>query len=284
MKEEIGPHGSKRSAVRTPRRGKVLAASAAAVVLAALLPGGAAVGTECPGVRPGAVLIVPLTPPVDPRPYPTFGFMFSGSDGHVYASTAGHVALGLESGERMWEAGTGIVGFDADGRRIGEFSYAINTRTETRPGLPPGADLALIRVDDAVEVDPSVCVFGGPHGLDDRIIDPPELVHHRWFGATPVGGRVGYPLPDGPWLVGDRSGVSVGMPSEHVVSVIGHAAPGDSGAPVLSEDGLAVGLIAAPPATIEQASMGGSFIVSRLGPAVSRAEEALGITLSLVTA
>jgi hypothetical protein len=156
---------------RTPT--PVAAIASTAALLAALIAVSPAEGVpshECSGARPGAVLVVPLASPIDPRPYPTFGFMFNGSDGHRYATTAGHVPLGLESGERTWGSGQGTVAFDVEGNRVGEFVYAINTRAEARPDpLPPGADLALIRVDGAGDIDNEVCGFGGPRGVDERI-------------------------------------------------------------------------------------------------------------------
>jgi hypothetical protein len=276
--------------VRTPT--PVAAVASAAALLAALLaaliavsPAEGVPSPECSGARPGAVLVVPLASPIDPRPYPTVGFMFNGSDGYRYATTAGHVPLGLESGERTWGSGQGTVSFDVEGNRVGEFVYAINTRAEARPDpLPAGADLALIRVNGPGDIDNEVCGLGGPHGVDERIIEASQLVEHHWFGATVVGGRVGHPVPaEGPWLAPARSGSSIGMPSEHTVTIVGHASLGDSGAPVLSDDGLAVGWISGPPTATDEILAVGSFVVSRIGPAIERAEEVLGITLALAT-
>ena len=240
---------------------------------------------ECSGARPGAVLVTPLAPPFDPRPHPTFGFMFEGSDGHLYATTAGHVALGLEGGERTWKDESGIVASDIEGNRVGQFVYAINTRAEARPGLPPGADLALIRVDGKGEIGRAVCGVGGPRGTDDRLIPSPNIVEHRWYGAWVPGGHVGQPIPvHGPSLVPGRWGVSVGMPNRHSVTVLGHASFGDSGAPVLSEDGLAIGWVSGPPTSADETEDIGSFVVSRITPAIEHAGRALGISLTLATA
>jgi hypothetical protein len=211
--------------------------------------------------------------------------MFEGSDGYLYASTAGHVALGLKSGERTWPEGTGAVAFDLEGNRVGEFVYAINTRSGSHPELPPGADVSLIRVDGTGDVERAVCQFGGPTGTDDRVIAPPEIVELRWFGATVVGGRIGHPIPGvNQWLVPGRTGVSIGLPSPQTVSVFGHAAPGDSGAPVLGVGGGAIGWISGPPTSPEEISQGGLFVVSRVTPAIERAGQMLGITLTLATA
>lgn len=257
---------------------------AAALALLTFGPAPTAPAPDCPGVRPGGVLVVPLTPPVDPRPFPTFGFVFNGSDGRVYATTAGHVALGLEGGERTWSGG-GTVASDVGGRRVGEFVYAINTRAQPAPDLPPGADVALIRVDDGVDVVAEVCGIGGPRGRNDALVAPPEVVEHRWFGAAVVIGRVGHPVPaEGPWLVPARSGVSAGMPSPYWVTVAGHASFGDSGAPVLDADGLAIGWVSGPPNSAEELAQPGSFVVSRVGPAIERASRVLGITLALAEA
>lgn len=261
-----------------------LVAAASVLALASPVAAGGSQFLECDGARPGAVLVVPLTPPLDPRPYPTFGFMFDGSDGHRYASTAGHVALGLDGGEDTWD-GDGIIASDLERNRVGTFVYAIDTRTASQTGLPPGADLALIRVDEGVSTESEVCALDGPFGTDDRIVARPQLVQHKWFGAAVPVGRIGHPLPsEGPWLLPARSGVSLGMPDTHTVTVVGHASFGDSGAPVLTQDGLAVGWLSGPIRTLDEIMHPGSFVVSRITPAIERAEAVLGIALTLATA
>lgn len=269
----------------TPAASRYILCAAVTAGLLTPLRIGAADAPACDGARPGAVLVVePVTAlePIDPRPYPTFGFMFTGSDRHRYASTAGHVALELDNGERVWSNGDGAVVSDLDGNRVGAFVYAINTRAGSHPGLPPGADLALIRVDDDAATTASVCHFGGPREIDDRIAAPPEIVDHFWHGAGVIGGRIGHPAPVDQWVMPARSGVSLGMPSAYSVSVIGHSTFGDSGAPVLSGDGRAVGWISGPPSSGDELAHGGSFVVSRIGPAIARAEFVLGIELTLV--
>lgn len=246
-------------------------------------------GEECPGARPGAVLINDGAAGPDPRGFGTFGFTFHGSDGGIYTSTAGHVILGLAPGEEAWPPGDGLGVRDLDGNRIGEYVYAINTRTGSNPELPSGADLALIRVDEDVTVGAAVCDLGLPTGIDTRIVPPTEPIALRWYGAAFVGGRVGPPLPvpvDNFWLLPSRSGIALGMPSAERVAVVGHASFGDSGAPVLTGDGGAVGLISGPPRSSEDfqpVGHAGLFIVPRLSPALARASEVLGIDFALAT-
>lgn len=239
----------------------------------------------CPGARPGAILAQDGFAGSDPRGYATFGFTFEGSDGRIYTSTAGHVMLGQASGEQAWPSGNGVSVLDLEGNRIGEYVYAINTRTGSHPGLPSGADLALIRVDEQASVGTSVCDLGEPGSIDTRIVPPPEPVELVWYGAAFVGARVGPPVPvDNTWVMPSREGMSLGMPSAERVAVIGFASFGDSGAPVLTRDGGAVGLISGPPQDSQEVPANGHagvFIVPRLSPALSRASHLLGIGFTL---
>jgi hypothetical protein len=137
--------------------------------------------------------------------------------------------------------------------------------------LPVGADPSLIRVDGTDEIGDAVCHFGGPTAVDDRIIPPSEVVEHHRFGAAVLGGRLGHPIPVDRWVLPARSGVSIGMPSARTVSIVGYASFGDSGAPVLSEGGRAVGWVSGPPQLADELSQGSSFVVSRITPAIARA-------------
>lgn len=242
------------------------------------------VGERCEGLRPGALLVYGPVPTPDGKNYCTFGFILRGTDGHRYATTAGH-CLVAHGEEQTWPQGSGVIAYTADGNRVGEFVYAINTREIVPPGLPANADLAVIRLDRGVEADPEVCAFGGPTGIDDRIVTQPDPLEMRWFGSTPVGGRTPPTVP-GPhaWLVPARSGYSLGMPRETIVQVSGHASFLDSGGPVLGADGRAVGLVSGPLGDAEELPTdghAGTFIVTRLTHQLERASEALGVRLSL---
>lgn len=235
----------------------------------------------CAGVRPGS-LLMPMGC--------TAGFLFR-AGGDRYVSTAGHCAglYGPDDGllfpqarERVWARGDGAPVYDRDGSRIGEFAYAIHTREDPDPGpLPRDADLALIRLDRGVDWSPQMCVFGGPTAidLDRRPVTEPVQLHY--FGNTPAGG---YDYVRGEWISPARTGVANGTPDGHRVMVLGHASFGDSGAPVTTTDGRAVGLLSGPPDGVPLDGHAGAFVVTRLSPQISRAEVVLGRKLRLLTA
>jgi hypothetical protein len=230
------------------------------------VPAANPVGTgTCPGVRPGAIVNSDVG-------QCTLNFLFAGADGRRYIGTAGHCILGDspvggDVGEQSWAAGTGPVATDADGNRIGEFAYAI---------LQDPKDFSLIRLDAGVPASPQMCHFGGPTGINaDQPVDP-VVLHH--FGN---GVGVGTVLPA-------RSAVALGMPDPDHVYAEGAVVPGDSGSGIISDDGRAVGVIVTT--GIHLASIGfpssdaGTMGVTRLAPQVARAQQVLGIGLTLQTA
>lgn len=220
------------------------------------------VGTgECPGVRPGAVVLSELG-------QCSFNFVFNGGDGHRYIGTAGHCILDDE-GERSWPAGSGPEAQDGEGERIGEFAYAV---------LGDPKDFAVIRLDPGVEADPAMCHFGGPTGIDDSTPGalPPTLLHH--FGA---GLLIGDVLPA-------RTAVATGMPDPDHVFANGVAIFGDSGSGAISADGGAVGVLVTLGG--HAGSIGtdgievGTIGLTRIRPQIERAAQVLGTGLALQTA
>ena len=230
------------------------------------VPAAAPAGTgTCPGVRPGAVVN-------SDAGQCTFNFLFTASDGSRYMGTAGHCILGEspiggDVGERSWAPGTGPVASDADGNRIGEFSYAI---------LQDPKDFALIRLDPGVNASPQMCHFGGPTGTNDDRTSSATVLNH--FGN---GIGVGSVLPA-------RSALAIGMPNPDHVYAQGTVVPGDSGSGIISSDGRAVGVIVTT--GLHSNSIGtsgvdaGTMGVTRLTPQVNRAEQVLGTQLDLQTA
>lgn len=230
------------------------------------VPAAAPAGTgACPGVRPGAVVN-------SDTGQCSFNFLFNGSDGRRYMGTAGHCILGEspvggDVGEESWAPGTGPEARDADGNRIGEFAYAI---------LQDPKDFAVIRLDPGVEASPQMCHFGGPTGTNTDQGSSPVVLNH--FGN---GVGVGTVLPA-------RSAVAFGMPDPDHVYAAGAVVPGDSGSGIISSDGRAVGVIVTTglhtggigTAGLDAGTMG----VTRLAPQEARAEQVLGVGLTLQTA
>ncbi len=205
----------------------------------------------CPGVRPGARVWSDVGGC-------TFNFMFRGFGRNElgelvevdrFMGTAGHCILeGDSEQESVWAPGQGPEARDGNQKRIGEFAYAINSRTK---------DFALIRLDPAVTANPQMCHFGGPTGIHDpSFTGSPGVVQH--FGQGLVFGQT----------VSARSGV--GYLSDPNWSFGGTAAIfGDSGSGVETEDGRAMGvLVAISPLGI---------VFTRLPPRVEDARRALGL-------
>jgi hypothetical protein len=230
------------------------------------VPAAAPVGiTTCPGVRPGAIV-------TSDTGQCSFNFVYDGDDGATYIGTAGHCILGEspiggDVGETSWPAGTGPEARDAAGARIGEFAYAI---------LQDPKDFAVIRVDPGVAVDPQVCHFGGPTGVNADQTSGPVVLHHYGNGIA-----IGSVLPA-------RTGLAVGMPDPDHVFAQALALPGDSGSGVISADGRALGVlvtVGVHSGTIGSGGVDAGVVgITRLTPQLERAAEVLGVALTLAPA
>lgn len=210
---------------------------------------------ECPVLHPGD----PVSLGEGTRC--TLNFLWRGSDGHRYMGTAGHCAHKTDLGGRV-ASGSGSL--------IGRLAYEFwDTRSR-------GADFALVRLDRAVKASPQVQHWGGPTGLYLAMTDQPQILRMAGQAAG-----LSYIAPDRELLA-----TAVTQPQE--IRFLGPVSGNDSGAPVTTETGLAVGwtveladsevpLRTSPSNGVE---VGGSTIV-RIDPAVRLAEKALGIRLTL---
>ena len=243
----------------------------------------------CPGVRPGGRVVTSIADC-------TLNFLFQSPDGRRYIGTAGHcvdpgAASNDESNpdgrariERVWALGTGPTATDSDGKRFGEFAYAI---------VNPTRDFALIRLDPGVKASPEMCHFGAPKGLFDS--DATTAVVLRYYGN---GEGIGDVAPA-------RTAIALGTPDRDHVYAVGVAVPGDSGAGVMTDHGLAIGALVTTgfhgfsweprdpdydptpyprlPHADEKGVDVGTVGITRLGPQLARASEQLGVPLALVT-
>jgi len=241
----------------------------------------------CPGVRPGGRVLTTVGDC-------TLNFLFRGPDGTRYIGTAGHcVDPGPASNsdsdpdgngrlERVWAWGSGPVAKDPGGHRIGEFAYAI---------VHTPKDFALIRIDAAVDASPAMCHFGAPRGIFTT--NATTAVVLQYYGN---GEGIDNAAPA-------RSGVALGTPSPDHIYATGLALPGDSGAGVMTPDGLAVGVVitfgvlgfgfdGGPhktptprnlPHADENGVDAGTMGITRLAPQLARASDRLGVPLELVT-
>lgn len=218
--------------------------------------------TPCPDVRPGAH----ISTSVDTGG--TLNFLFKGSDGKCYIGTAGHL---LADEQTLTWKGDGPTATIDDGTIIGRAAYATN--------YTGGADdFALIRLARGVKADPAMCHWGGPTGLHTDVSSDPTVL--RLYGN-------GQGISEG---VPARTMLALTMIDETNVAAFGAVIFGDSGSPVISEDGRAVGFQYALGTTLPYAvgdpskANPGNVLIYRLGPQVEAAEDALGIKLQLMTA
>ncbi|HEV2754985.1 MAG TPA: trypsin-like peptidase domain-containing protein [Actinomycetota bacterium] len=251
------------------RRTSSLSVGLTALACIAGLAGGATAKTApvgnspCPGVRPGAHVTTSA------ESGGTLNFVFKGSDGKRYVGTAGHLLADEET--RTWKNDGPTATLD-DGTVIGRAVYASNHNGA-------GDDFALIRLARGVPADPAMCHWGGPTGLHDEVSSDPTVL--RLYGN---GQGIGEAVPA-------RTMLAATMIDETEVAAFGAVAPGDSGSPVISAAGRAVGVqfslgvmwgddAASDPAKANPGTVG----IYRLGPQVDAAEAALGLNLELMTA
>lgn len=230
------------------------------------VPAAAPLGVgSCSGVRPGAPLLVGDS-------LCTFGYLFTGSNGERYMATAGHcffTSFNVPGGEVRWTMDTGPVVRDGQGNRVGTFAYAV---------LQDEKDFALALLDDGVAASPQMCHFGGPTGIND---DRPGLLQPVLLNYYGNGVLVSGVLPA-------RTALATGMPDPDHVFADGVAVPGDSGAAVNSADGRAVGTLVTLGVHLAGVGTGGLDAgligITRLSPQLQRAEQVLGVDLTLQTA
>lgn len=223
----------------------------------------------------------------------TANFLFADDAGNRYLATAGHCAP-VERGVHAWAYPEGPVATDMAYRPIGRFVYAGSTMEPTQVPVPlvgfaPRLDMALVRLDEGVEASPRMAHFGGPVGLNADLTQLPVVLHMYGWGVhganfeDVVGVATAVEQP-----VHGRTFAAASMPYPDVVHMTGVSGGGDSGSPVISADGRAVGIMSAMNyadhrASAEGVSAGPDAIV-RLGPQVAAAEAALGVRLTLLTA
>lgn len=244
---------------------RAVALLAAAFVLLAGVPaeGAEPFGTtSCPGVRPGAWIEAPRGTVY------TMGFVLKGAGAKAmtgtYVTTVGNFVYPV-FGTKTWTPTAGPAAYDAAGKPIGRFVYAYHTDT------PEYASFGLVKLDTRVKASPQVCHFGGPTGIFDAIDATPRSV--GYYGN-------GFPLDQ---VSPARTAVVTGTSGEDnaiAVGLISVADTGDSGAPFVA-DGKALGYW---DGGIGAGSSGAGFVVQRIGPWIEKAQQALKIKLTLLTA
>lgn len=242
-----------------------LLAAAAALALAF---GGATAAAEPRQPAPGDAVVIEGGPGGC-----TLGFLFIGSDGAAYMSTAGHCLLGGEEARRAWKPGAGPRASTGDGQ-LGRVVFAENVPTSSGDDY---FDFALIRVDPGVEPTSEVRALGTPGRINDSRSDTAALLR----------------------LYGQGTGVSAVAPARDLVAtslkhadhVYAHGAAviGDSGAPVVDAEGAAVGTLLGAGGIPYGVGLGGVEVghdaalnrIGRLSPVLQHATAATGIRFAL---
>lgn len=156
-------------------------------------------------IRPGARMTEPVGC--------TFNFVFrEGST--LYIGTAGHC---VGTGQRVATAGVGT---------FGTVVFSVSQGSAN--------DFALIRIDSAkhVQVDPTMCTWGGPTGTSDPpgVLDQEVLLQYGWGIATPF-------VPQTRSRIHDEF-----LSTSNVLRWNGVGSGGDSGSPLIFGDGRAAGI------------------------------------------
>ncbi len=217
---------------------------------------------SCQGVRPGALVEVP-------DGFCTMNFAFRGPHGARYIGTAGHCVLGEnQDGERVFKRKGAPLAKDSEGNTIGKFAYR-NLQTGG------DADFSLIRLKESVEPNPQMCNFGGPTGINDDDGGSQPL---NFYGN---GLGIGEILPA-------RTLLASSLHDPRRVIANGVATPGDSGGPVTTSDGRALGLLVAFGYSIGGIGSNepeiGTIFIPRVGPQLDRAARKMDTKLRLIKA
>lgn len=213
----------------------------------------------------------------------TANFVFTEPSGDdLYLGTAGH-CVDTDVGAPVRAPSdtgfvTGQLGLEDAGPVIGHVSYSswaeLGVTSEpclvvlSCSGHPN--DFALIRIDEAYEdeVHPAMIAFGGPTGLApaDEVVFGDRMLS---YGNSP--------LRPGPGVADERAGVVTNPANPWTIGgyFASPAIPGDSGSPVISEDGRAVGVLTTLSAT-------GANGVTALEPVLAFSEQR-GVDVELAT-
>jgi hypothetical protein len=195
----------------------------------------------------------------------TANFMFAGSDGWRYIGTAGHCYFGEDSGDAVFPPGKGAPVYGIGHERIGEFAHAVR-------GVDGDRDYGIVRLDPQTLASPRVCFAGGPTSLDSGAPRSGAFVLNVVGTGTAVNTVA-------PW----RRALATGLTEEGYGDGTGVLGNGDSGAPVMDADGVALGAVIGYVLGTDP-GMIGVFRYSRLAYSVRYAELRLKTHLQLLTA
>lgn len=213
----------------------------------------------------------------------TLNFLFKGGDGERYIGTAGHYILRPPKVEVVWPRDRGPVAFDGGASGSDVSFYGI---VDHRPGVTEtfsrlSSRLRRViatshcRLDRRARANAQTCHFGGPTRMNAATIPATEPTLLHFFG----GSLGGFSASTNSWVMPARTGVANGLPDPDRMSFNGFSSIGDSGAPVISEDGGAVALIFGPDDNAMDDGHVGTIGATRFAPQIARAAKVLGTKL-----
>jgi hypothetical protein len=164
--------------------------------------------------------------------------------------------LPADSEKEPYYKKNGPVVKDADGRRIGGLTYAVNK---------DGIDFAIVRLDPATRLDPSLPLYGGPTSMGEATLPPEE-------------GYVYSPTTSSSVTPNARSGLlHASSPGVAYVVTEGVLA-GSRGASAMKTNGAAIGVMNG------YLTIGTGYDIQPFGPALERVERITKLKLRLLTA
>jgi hypothetical protein len=210
---------------------------------------------RCEGASPGMGMTVPSPFAGAPDRTTTcpMGFFYAGSDGHVYATMAGHCHLYQPSTRTVtYPPRKGPLVLGSRERRVGEVAFA---RFDTE------VDFGLVRLFRGISHTPQQCYWGGPTRLDTTTSSATETV--RALGT----------------ITAHQIVLREGRNGTHRIT---SATPPtfDSASLVTGQDGALIGHVTRPTDDLSYVHL----TIERPMRGIALAEKALRITLRLMTA
>ena len=228
----------------------------------------------CVAVRPGDIVTSYLR---EQSKTCALGFFYRDRRGDVYATTGSECVppFAFEENVTAWPAGRGHEALDGHrGQRIGEFAFRIAVGD---------LKLALIRLDRSVPVNPQVCQYGGPIGVETAVTDEPTTL----VMVGPEGGMATWDAS--PFIATEGSVMRPGLANnglyDNGVILVSGETMNEEGMPVLTSDGKAVGIAASYVAN--QTGPGGinfGIAITRPAKPIAVAEKMLRTKLTMLTA
>lgn len=240
-------------------------------------------------IRPGVPIVSTTSRTGENTTACTANFLFRDAENRsLFLGTAAHCTDEMEIGSQ--------VSIGRDGRTRGELVYNSYRRMDNLSERPDGwskyNDLALVELPTGAwpDVHPAMLGYGGPTGLSGSLDIGAEVFN---YGNT----RYREHAPNDEQLDRRRGIVTHETPWVTWVRFPNQALPGDSGAPVVSADGEAVGEVSrynvllarydpdeVPPVDDPQTTAStGAMGIGRLQPQIAWAENHTDLDVELVT-